>query len=182
MSPVPSRELLLTAAGLMARSLHDAGDAWPTRPTPCAEWQLGQLVHHVADSATTLAEIIAGPEPAGPSDVTGCARAARSLDRLRRSLADAPLANPVIDLAALAGAFELTIHAWDIDTSAGVPRRLPAEHVSALLRLAPLVLGDIDRCGLFGPDLAPPPAGDTQRLLALFGRRAGWPETAAGSN
>jgi hypothetical protein len=173
MSPVPSRELLLTAAGLMARSLHDARAARPTLLTPCREWQLGQLVDHVADSAATLAEIIAGPGPAEPSATTGCACAVRSLSRLRQSLADAPLASPIVDLAALTGAFELTIHAWDIDTSAGVPTRLPGEHVSVLVRLAPLVLGDIDRGGLFGPDLPPTAAGDTQHLLALFGRRAG---------
>jgi hypothetical protein len=84
-----------------------------------------------------------------------------------------PRDRPDIQLAALTGAFELTVHAWDINESThrGVP--LPADLVSALLRLAPVVLGNVERDGLF--DASYPPASDqctdTDRLLATFGRR-----------
>jgi uncharacterized protein (TIGR03086 family) len=173
-APSPSRALLLTAADLMASSLRFDSLVSPTLPTPCSEWQLGQLVGHVAESAAELGEIIGGLPPAAPA-ATRCTRARLSVDHLRRAVADAPDNDPAADLAAVTGAFELTIHAWDIDTAVGAACRLPAEHVRALMRLAPLVLGGVDRGGLFGPSLPPPPPGaaDAQRLLALFGRRGG---------
>jgi hypothetical protein len=171
--PGESRALILAAADLMSASLHFAGRTPPTLPTPCSEWPLGQLVRHVADSASTLSEIIAGAAPSSTT-MTGCARASLALNGLRQAVVDAPPNDPLVDLAALTGAFELTVHAWDVDTSTGAPRGLPAAHVDALVRLAPIVLGDVDRGGLFGPSVTPArSASDTQRLLALFGRRAG---------
>lgn len=171
---VESRPLLLTAADLMSDSLHFAGRRLPTLPTPCSEWQLGQLVHHVADSALSLTEIIAGVAP-WPTAATGCTRARLSLIGLRHALAVAPANEPVADLVTLTGAFELTVHAWDIDTSVGRARRLPDDHVRALVSLAPIVLGNLDRAGIFGPSFPPPSPGanDMKRLLALFGRRGG---------
>ena len=167
-----ARGLLLAAADLMSASLRFAGRTLPTVPTPCSEWQLGQLVRHVADSASVLGEIVAGVPPS-PTATTGGTRAELSLNRLRRAVASAPAHDPAVDLALLTGAFELTVHAWDIDTSVGVTRHLPANHVGPLVRLAPIVLGDVDRAGLFGPSLPPPSsdANNTERLLALFGRR-----------
>ncbi|OHV60705.1 hypothetical protein BCD48_40735 [Pseudofrankia sp. BMG5.36] len=165
--------MLLVAADLMSASLHVARRTLPTRPTPCSEWQLGQLVHHVADSASTLTEVITGAAPI-PTTTTGCIRAELSLNELRQAVSDAPANAPAVDLTSLTGAFELTVHAWDIDTAVGATPRLPADHVRALVRLAPIVLSEIDRGGLFGARLASPSgASDTQRLLALFGRRAG---------
>lgn len=173
-SSMDPRALLLAAADLMSDSLHIAGRRLPTLPTPCSEWQLGQLVLHVADSAFALTEIIAGSAPT-VTTTTGCTRAGLLLNELREAVGNAPANDPALDLAALTGAFELTIHAWDIDTSTGAHRRLPEDHVGVLVSLAPFVLSEIDRGGLFGPSLPPPSpsANNTQRLLALFGRRGG---------
>jgi hypothetical protein len=84
----------------------------------------------------------------------------------------APRGRRDIELTALTGAFELAVHAWDVGTSTGVPAALPADLASTLLALAPVVLGEVERAGLFGARRPPSPAQctDTDRLLALFGR------------
>ncbi len=172
---VESRVLLLAAVDLTFDSLRFAGRFLLTLPTPCSEWQLGQLVYHVADSASVLTQIIAGVATV-PTSATGCTLARMSLTGLRRVIGHAPAHDPAVDVAVLTGAFELTIHAWDIDISTGAPARpLPDDQVGTLVRLAPIVLGTVDRDGLFGPSLPPPSscANDTERLLALFGRRGG---------
>jgi hypothetical protein len=53
MPPVVSRPVLPVAADLMSASLPVARRTLPNRSTPCSDWQLGHLVHHVADSAST---------------------------------------------------------------------------------------------------------------------------------
>jgi uncharacterized protein (TIGR03083 family) len=167
--------LLAQAVKVASSSLHTASGALPTSPTPCSEWDLGTLVFHVADSAATLREIIVGDAP-GPPPAAGCASAQRELRRLGDAVHDAPRHDPTVELIALTGSFELTIHAWDIDQATGSTERLPADLVSALLDLAPVVLDDIDHAGLFAT-ARPSTAGqctDAERLLALFGRA---PET-----
>jgi hypothetical protein len=73
----------------------------------------------------------------------------------------------------LTGAFELTVHAWDITESTRCTMPMPSDLVSTLLSLAPVVLGEVDRDGLFDPSHPPAPSQSTDldRLLALFGRR-----------
>lgn len=170
--PAESCALLLTAADLMSTSLCFAARTLPTRPTPCSEWRLGELVRHVAASASTLTEVIARA-PRAPIAGSGCAHAEASIQELRQTVLNVPADNPAIGLTSLAGAFELTIHAWDINTAVEGATDLPDDHFRRLVRLAPIVLAEINRDGLFGPRLPPPPPGgtDTERLLALFGRR-----------
>jgi uncharacterized protein (TIGR03086 family) len=167
-------DLLTRAAELMSGSLEGASQVLPTHPTPCTEWDLGTLVHHVAYSVCALAEIIEGSEP-GPAPKGGCTHAQLQIRRLLETIARAHRNSPSIELTALTGAFELTVHAWDIKESTGSPEPLPAELVSTLLSFAPVVLNNVERGGLFGTNL-PPSADqstDTDRLLALFGRRQG---------
>jgi uncharacterized protein (TIGR03086 family) len=168
--PLPL-DLLTRAVETISRSLDDASTVSPSSPTPCTEWDLGTLVHHVADSAATLSELIEGSPPGKPT-AGGCAEARRELRRLLEVVRGAARDCPAIDLVALTGTFELTIHAWDIDRATGSAASLAADLVSTLLSLAPVVLGDVQRTGLFA-DEAPPPGRytDTDRLLALFGRR-----------
>jgi uncharacterized protein (TIGR03083 family) len=168
-------DLLAQAAKVAADSLHTASGVAPTSPTPCSEWDLGTLVFHVADSAATLRELIVGDAP-GPPPGAGCGPAQRELRRLRDAVHDAPRDDPAVELIALTGSFELTIHAWDINKATGSTERLPDDLVSTLLNFAPVVLEDIDHTGLFATTRSPT-AGqctDAERLLALFGRA---PET-----
>jgi uncharacterized protein (TIGR03083 family) len=164
-------DLLAQAVNVAGNSLHAASGVRPTSPTPCSEWDLGTLVFHVADSAATLRELIAGDAP-GPPPAAGCVPAQRELRRLAQAVHDAPRQDPAVELIALTGSFELTIHAWDINQATGSTERLPADLVSTLLTFAPVVLNDIDHAGLFATS-RPPTASqctDTEQLLALFGR------------
>jgi len=170
----PSHPLALLSRGahLMRASLDEAAQVMPTRPTPCTEWDLGTLVHHISDSVAALTELISDATP-GPGPKGGCTQAQFEIQRLLQAIAQAPHDRPDIDLTALTGAFELTVHAWDINESTGRRAPLPADLVSTLLSHAPVVLGNVDRDGLFNSSYPPSldQCTDTDRLLALFGRR-----------
>jgi hypothetical protein len=173
MSGAPNPLNLLTrAVEVLSASLTEASHFLPTRPTPCTEWDLGTLVFHVADSAATLTELLLG-DPPGPPPTGGCAAAHGELRRLLAAAAHAPQRDPAVELVALTGSFELTIHAWDINQAVASTDHLPDDLVKALLSVAPLVLNEIDRGGLFATTTVPRPGRrtDTDRLLALFGRR-----------
>lgn len=51
----------------------------------------------------------------------------------------------------MTGAFELTVHAWDITESTRCETPLSDDLVSTLLTFAPLVLDHVSRAGLFDP-------------------------------
>ncbi|HVX47707.1 MAG TPA: maleylpyruvate isomerase N-terminal domain-containing protein [Mycobacteriales bacterium] len=162
--------LLGRAVQLATASIERARSADPWIPTPCTGWDLATLVRHVADSAATVRALIeAGP--ADPPPAAGCAAALAQLRRLH-----AVTVPGETTLAGILGAYELTVHAWDIDQATG-RGSLPGDVVETLLVLAPLVLPTgPDRSGLFDPEVPPADAGtDCARLLALFGRRPGLP-------
>ncbi|MDT5015781.1 MAG: hypothetical protein QOD39_1941 [Mycobacterium sp.] len=164
-------DLLLTAAEVASRSIDAAAQADPASQTPCTEWDLATLIRHLADSALVLRQLLDGTMPELPPPA-GCAAAQHELARLRDAVDRAPRSVPSLDLAALAGSYELTVHAWDINRTTRNNECLPRDLVSSLLELAPLVLDDIDRTGLFAAPLPPgSERSDEERLLALFGRR-----------
>jgi hypothetical protein len=164
--------LLARSAVLMNTSLDSATHVLPTRSTPCARWDLGTLISHVADSADLLIGSVGG-RPRSSDDPDCRARARARIQQLLLALGGAPRDRADLRLTALTGAFELTIHAWDIaeSTAGGVP--LPDDLVSDLLTFAPIVLGNLDRAGLFDRPRPPRPGEDTDldRLLALSGRQ-----------
>jgi len=166
-------DLLARAARLWHESLDAAGGVPPSSPTPCTAWDLGTLVRHVSESVSTLIELIAGTA-SRPDSPGGAAQADVELGRLLRAIGRAPRDCPGVRLTALTGAFELTVHAWDINESSRRHVPLPADLVSTLLSRAPAVLHNLDRTGLFGIGYLPAPEqrSDTDRLLALFGRRS----------
>jgi uncharacterized protein (TIGR03086 family) len=167
----PAVRLLTQAIDLAGRSIAAAAGADPGSPTPCTEWDLGTLVRHVADSAASIRELIEG-SPQAPPPPPGCAAARRELRRLRQAAGALARCGSGAELVALTGAYELTVHAWDIIRAVGGADELPADLVDALLVYAPRVLHEVERAGLFGDEVPPATARtDTDRLLALFGRR-----------
>ena len=164
-------DLVEQAAQLADASIEAAVGTDPASRTPCTEWDLATLVRHVADSAATIRQLIDGHPPAPPPPA-GCAAARRELHRLIDHIVHAPRERPAVDLAALLGAYELTVHAWDIDHTTGRGDDLPSALVDRLLTFAPLVLREVERTGLFASEVSGSAVGtDTDRLLALFGRR-----------
>jgi uncharacterized protein (TIGR03083 family) len=170
-APPTARELLGWAVAVARRSVADAVGADPRSPTPCREWDLAVLVRHLADSARAVRGLLGGL-PVAAMPPPGCDAALRELAELAATVARSDLDRPGDDLIALAGAYELTVHAWDVAAATGRAAHLSAELVAALLLYAPHVLSGVTRTGLFADVVRPSDTiTDLDRLLALFGRR-----------
>lgn len=164
------------------------------RPTPCAAWDLSALVEHVHDSHDALREAIAFRDvPLHPTRPPGglgrpvqalCA----DLHRLRAAWEDPRPAAEIsveglplnLSVAALAGALEITVHAWDIGHTCHPPHFVPAHLATALLSVAPQLVPDADRPGLFAPPIpVAASASANDQLLAFLGRCPKRPVPAA---
>lgn len=150
------------------------------RPTPCADWDLGSLLLHLADSVSAIGDglargrvALAVPE-AGRSDPaasvrTGLGRILGSLPGPTRvAVGDCDL--PGSDLTAVA-AVEVAVHGWDVAASCGRPAPIPPALAGRLLVIASGLIDLHGRDGRFDPPVAAPvaaAAGD--RLVAFLGR------------
>lgn len=188
------------AVGLLERAigytLGSLGAVTPealSRTTPCPEWDLRALLHHVADSLAALHEAIdagqvAVTTPDGESDrFDGLDEAAGLItvirDRARQVLGSwagggggdclitvggCPLR---AEMVACVGAIEIAVHGWDIYQACGPARPIPPALAADLLELAPAFVTDAERPSRFA---APVPtssaANDGDRLLAFLGR------------
>jgi uncharacterized protein (TIGR03086 family) len=194
---------LLRHAGAFALETLDALPAFAeddlTRPTPCAGWDLWMLLRHLDESLAALHEAVttgsvrlAGPgeaPPEEPRDPVGVLR-----DRTRRLAAawsDADRDGRVVmvggcpilaGVVAGTGAVELVVHAWDLSRTLGSVCEIPAPLAGRLLRLAPLLVPEHAREGLFGSRVAvPDAAAPGDRLVAYLGRDPGRPVQTLGA-
>ncbi len=72
---------------------------------------------------------------------------------------------------ALSSALELSVHGWDLHAACGASRPIPPVLAAILLPLAPLLITDQTRPGLFAdPVRVPGSAGPGDRLVAFLGR------------
>ena len=168
------RSLAWTRGGLALVTPDRLGD-----PTPCAEWDLAALLHHMDDGLDAFTEAATGtvslvPTAGVPRLESIRAKACALLgwwcehppDDVR--VGDLPLpAGLLVGTAAL----EITVHGWDVHQALGTGRRLPEALAEALLPVAALTVGDRDRPVRFAarvevPDAAPA----SRRLLAHLGR------------
>lgn len=185
--PGEGAALLERAIGYTRTSLQLAATADLTSRTPCDRWDLLELLRHMDDSLaafTEAAEI--GYVDLVP--VRGTAPGAQLVDRLKAracALLGAWARHPGTgdvavgdrelrsDLLAAAGSLEIAVHGWDVAQACGVDRPLPAGLALELLDVLPLLVGDEDRPGRFGPPVdVPLHARPSSRLLAAVGRRA----------
>jgi uncharacterized protein (TIGR03086 family) len=182
-------------ASAVRYAMASAGPVTPpmlSRPTPCADWDLEALLHHVSDSAGVLHQAITagcaglatppGDSPPGLDPVRGlhlqtarllasCAGAGPAQRRV--AIGDRELTT---NMAALAGALEITVHGWDISVACGPRQPVPAGLAAILLPLAPLLITPATRPGLFAdPVLVPAQASLGDQLVAFLGRQPGAP-------
>jgi uncharacterized protein (TIGR03086 family) len=154
-----------------------------SRPTPCLDWDLHALLHHMDDSLTALDEALdtgqMALEPIIPTDDVLCTlrtRATRllgawttALDRDLVDIAGCPLTTTVVMTA---GAIEVAVHGWDVGQACRADRPLPDSLAEELLELSPLFVTEADRRTRFA---APVPLGGlaapTDRLVAFLGRQ-----------
>jgi uncharacterized protein (TIGR03086 family) len=158
-------------------------------PTPCVEWDLRMLLHHVNDSLAALHEAVdrgsvaveGAAGPPGPaadpvaafrhhaSRVLGTWVGAGTRDRVV-TIADCPLTATMV---AGAGSIEIAVHGWDIYQACRRPQPIPPALAADLLAISPIYVAEDDRPSRFAAPV-PVPATDepSDRLVAFLGRTA----------
>jgi uncharacterized protein (TIGR03086 family) len=186
---------LFGAVGLLERAisytmgnLHNVTSAALSRPTPCRDWDLGDLLAHMNDSLIALHDAIDlghvdlspatdGPDPAADLVAALRERAGLLLGACARTDGDLVTVGgcPVsASIVTSAGAVEVAIHGWDVAQACGRPRPIPPRLAEELLQLSPLLVTAADRPGRFAAPVAVPPrTGPADRLIAFLGRDPG---------
>ena len=163
-------------------------------PTPCAEWDLGQLLAHMTVQHRGFAAAAAGhggdldlwrPRALGDNPVQEYAWAAESVIAAfaEPGVLDRTLLLPEITARPVPGRLAIgfhlvdyVVHGWDVARTLGLPYDLPPEVVAAALPIAEAVPAGEARLAP-GSAFAPPvpEAGDDplNRILALLGRDPG---------
>ena len=148
-------------------------------PTPCAEWDLAALLHHMDDALDAFTEAATGsvslvPTAEAPRLESIRAKACALLgwwcehppDDVRVGDLHLP-AGLLVGAAAL----EITVHGWDVHQSLDTGHRMPEALAEELLPVAALTVTDEDRPARFAAPLAvPADAPASRRLLAHLGR------------
>lgn len=164
-------------------------------PTPCAGWDVEQLLCHVADSMDVLSEAVAvgsvGPRRRPDYFPTLEDPVMKLRDRACALLNACACAGPddrlvVIgdrelpaSLTALAGALEITVHGWDIAAACGSGQPVPPVLAAILLAAAPLLIPPASRPSLFAePVPIPSRYGPGDQLVAFLGRQPRRPHAA----
>jgi uncharacterized protein (TIGR03086 family) len=165
-------------AGVTCEALH--------RPTPCTDWDLGQLLAHMEDALDAFTEAAGGRvdrgTPAPPADQpAGLPRVARLREKACALLgawsgptpADVDVAGDGVDsqLLLAAAALEITVHGWDVGEALGGAPPVPERLAVRLLEVAGVLVQPEDRAVRFRPPRpVAPDAGGSERLLAFLGR------------
>ena len=164
-------------------------DDWD-KPTPCTDWSVRDLVHHVVWEelwmvplleGATVAEVgdrldgdVLGDDPvasaraAAAAALASCDEILPSNPTVHLSYADAPAAEYAMQVAA-----DHLIHTWDLAKGAGLDPALDPELVEAVAEWFPHHEELYRSVGIIGPRAEQ--TGDPQTdLLAAFGRSADW--------
>lgn len=153
------------------------------RPTPCADWDLRQLLRHMDDGLDAFTEGAGGRvavTPSGNAQVTVASLQRKACDLLGTWSADAtPEVSRVgglrvdTSLLVLAATLEITVHGWDVGATLGRARPVPERLAAELLPVAGELVTSSDRHRRFGvPVTVPPTASVDRRLLGFLGRVA----------
>jgi len=165
------------------------GDGQWQDATPCTEWDVRALVHHLVSeqrwlppllAGRTIAEVgdgldgdLLGDDPKGSwrsaTDEALAAVGATAGDRIvHLSYGDVPADHYVNEVAT-----DLLIHGWDLARAIGADERMDRELVDGVYAGVKDHVRELKASGMFGPDVTPPPGSDRQtELLAIFGRVA----------
>lgn len=165
-----------------------------SRPTPCTEWDLGQLLAHMTAQHRGFAAAAAGhggdPEvwrlrPLGDDPLQDYARAAEEVIAAfaAPSVLDRSLLLPEITPRPVPGRLvigfhlvDYVVHGWDVARALGLAYELPAEVLAAALPIAGSVPDDEARRApgaAFAPSVPDPGDDPPNRILALLGRDPG---------
>jgi uncharacterized protein (TIGR03086 family) len=164
-------------------------DAW-TAPTPCTEWDVRALVHHLVSEIAWTIPLLGGRSVSDVGDsLSGDLLGEQPVASWDASAADALTAvntegamELVIHLSRrdVTGAdyvFEvfndLAIHGWDLARAIDADETIDPTYVAVIDERIGPVIADLKASGQYGEEVVPPDGADAQtRLLALFGRVA----------
>lgn len=170
------------------------------RPTPCSDWELGDLLAHMTVQHRGFAAAARGH---GADEAAWKVETVADAVRADPAGAYAAAAHDVLDAFAADGVTEVTfalpefgpdaafpgglaigfhfvdyvVHGWDVAASLGVAYELPSDVVAAVL---PLVMaipdGDLRDSSVspFGRAVNASPATDFEKILLHLGRRPDW--------
>ncbi|HEY2286804.1 MAG TPA: TIGR03086 family metal-binding protein, partial [Streptosporangiaceae bacterium] len=170
------------------------GAAGWAAPTPCEQWNAGQVLRHAAGDQLAFAAAITGsggpaenpfePSAASPDDPADYLEAAllgavAAWSTVTPGTASLPTPLPqgamAADDAAAAAALDMAVHAWDIAAATGQPDPLPAELAARLMPVALAIVEPLRAYGVYAAALSPEPGDDAAAaLLRYLGRPPAW--------
>lgn len=164
-------------------------------PTPCDQWNVGQVLQHAAgDQLAYAGRLTGGPGPdedpfaptgtlaGSPTELLEPAldAAAEAFAGVEPGTAEVAVPLPPFTLdaetAVAAAALDAAVHAWDLAGATGQASPLPPA-LAAALSPAARALAEPLRGFAYAPALAPAPDPDADpagALLAFLGRRPDW--------
>ena len=154
----------------------DTGDLH--RPTPCTEFDLGQLIDHLEASMTRFRHVLGAALPAPSADSD---HPAERFDRHRRAVlaawATADLdATYELPIGTLPAPFvaqimlaEIVIHGWDVSQATGERADAPDALANQVLDFGGTLLSDETRSRAFGPARSGGTSA-SDRMVAYYGR------------
>jgi uncharacterized protein (TIGR03086 family) len=159
-------------------------------PTPCTEWDVRDLLHHIAWSNLWVAPLVDGEDLAAvgprlegdvleddPSGVT-IRSIEESNDAFERGQdSTVQLSRGRAPASEYCGERmnDLTVHNWDLARAIGVDVQLDRECMEAVLAFFAPLEETLRARGALGPEVSIPDDADLQaRYLAFFGRSADW--------
>jgi uncharacterized protein (TIGR03086 family) len=184
-------ELHRRAGELLAETVKQVRDDRWHLPTPCTEWDVRDLVHHIAWSnlwvaplcdGRDLAEVapglegdVLGDDPVGMT-VRSIAEASAGFERAGNDtivqLSRGPSPASVYCAERMN---DLTVHNWDLGRAIGVEVALDPECMEGALAYFRPFEAALRSAGELGPTIEVPHDAPLQtRYLAFFGRRTDW--------
>jgi uncharacterized protein (TIGR03086 family) len=176
------RKLHRRACEEVSRRMETIRDDQWTASTPCTEWNVRALVHHLVYGTRWVAPLVGGltiaevgdrlegdllghdPKEAwrvAAAEATAACEPAGAMDRtVHLSAGPTPAGEYMLERVA-----DLTIHAWDLARALGLDEQLDSELVDVSLDLY-RQKGDLWRqWGLLGPAVAVPAGADAQAVF-----------------
>jgi len=189
----PARVVLDQSLAALGRVVEGQRAEDGERPTPCAAWNVTQVVQHAAGDQIGWAATVAGgpfPDwdpfaPSGELDVTPSALVGGALDRARAAwatvaddAAEVPTPLPMgampAPLAMAACAMDAAVHAWDLAVATGQESPLRPELARGMLAAAQAIADPLRGFAFEAALAAEPGDGDVEALLRHLGRNPAW--------
>jgi uncharacterized protein (TIGR03086 family) len=184
-------ELHRRAGDLLAQTVRKVREDQWHLPTPCSEWDVRDLAHHIAWSNLWVAPLCDGRDlaevaPALEGDVLGNDPIGVTLRSIEESSAGFERAGNDTIVQLSRGPSEawvycgermndLTVHNWDLARGLGLEVELYPECMERSLEYFRPYEVVLRSAGELGPTVEVPEGADLQsRYLAFFGRRADW--------